>query len=372
MTKKLFLSLLLCLSLLGTASPALAQVKSGDDTLAQLQQEGWRIVKDGVLQRELVPGEVESFVFGVPGFIWKIQDLQKQLRKLQAELKANPTPELRKAIANHRKAIANSQRALTIARASEESGEEIDLSKVSCTINFSYDATAGKKTDAQGLWSRASASFGANCGGFSGQAYAYAFAKTTVNGAQTTETVTDGPRSGANVSATAYASRNGGDACESYSFGEMVSYSLNPSSYSKSATQSDCSIPAAPTVTVVSNQASTINLYGENCVSITWTTNISNGLSPYNTMMYYNSNSVGARTSYTKTICNGASDYTETITVRANVTDSAGRTGTGSQTITINHHYYYYDPCATVWCPTGGPLQVEPAFINTEVEITNR
>src|SRR5215203_2448981 len=134
MKKQWFLVVLaLCLSLFSNLQSSLAQ--ESDESLAALQQKGWKIVKDGVLQRELVPGEVESFVFGVPGFTWKIQDLRRQLQKLQAELRAHPTPELRKAIANHRKAIANSQRALRLARTSEASGEQIDLSKESCTIN---------------------------------------------------------------------------------------------------------------------------------------------------------------------------------------------------------------------------------------------
>lgn len=329
MKKKLFISLALCFLLLGTVSPAVAQNnhKSGEDTLAQLQREGWKIVKDGVLQRELVPGEVESFVFGVPGFVWKIQDLQKQLRKLQSELKANPTPELRTAIANHRKAIANSQRALRLARTSEESGEEIDLSKVSCTINFSYDASAGKKTDVQGIWSSASATFGANCGGFTGQAYAYAFAKAWVNGAETTETVTDGPRSGANVSASAYASRNGGAPCESYSFGEMVSYSLNPSSYSKSASHSDCSLPPAPLqVSANSDWGSTITLWDGDCAYVTWAVGFSGGTAPHVSSMYLNDYLVGYGTSYSDWVCGQYANTTHTITFKAVVADSGSPT----------------------------------------------
>src|SRR5688572_23397130 len=165
MTKKLFLFLALCLTLLGASSPTLAQTdqKPGEDTLAQLQREGWKIVSDGLLQRELVPGEIESFAFGVPGFTWKVKDLQRQLQKLQVELRANPTPELRKAIANHRKAIANAKRALELARAAEALGAAADLSKVSCAINFSYDAAGGPKTDVQGVTTNASATFSANC-----------------------------------------------------------------------------------------------------------------------------------------------------------------------------------------------------------------
>jgi hypothetical protein len=349
MTKKLFISLALCLALFGIVNPILAQTdeKSGEDTLAQLQREGWKIVKDGVLQRELTPGAVESFVFGAPGFTWKIQDLQRQLRKLQAELRAHPTPELRKAIANHRKAIANSQRALELARASEDSGEEIDLSKVSCAINFSYDATAGPQTSVQGVWANANATFSANCG-FTGQVYAYAFAKAWYNGAETTQTVTDGPRSGANVSATAYASRNGGTPCESRSFGEMVSYGLNPSSWSKEVANYSCPpVANPPTVTVTSDHATVIDLYEYDCVYITWTTNINPGTPPYSTVMYRNNVSQGVRTTYSQTICNLQTTTTQTITIRSDVTDSAGQSGSGSHTTTIRHHYYNepVDPC---------------------------
>jgi hypothetical protein len=350
MKKQLVLIVLaLCLSLFSSGlHPTLAQ--DSDDSLATLQREGWKIVKDGVLQRELIPGEVESFVFGVPGFTWKLQDLGRQLQKLQAEFRAHPTPELRKAIANHRKVILSARKALAIARTAEELGEATPP-KVSCAINFSYDATAAQKTDAQGVVANASATFSANCG-FSGQVYALAFAKAIVNGAETTQTVTDGPRSGASVSATAFASRSGGAPCESYSFGEMVSYGLSPSSYSKSSQNYNCGLPPnPPTVTVTSNQASVIDLYSEDCVYITWTTNISGGTSPYSTVMYLNNYSLGNLTSYSEWICNQQVTTTQTLTLRSDVTDSASQFGSGSQTTTIRHHYYTPpNHCGTRFC----------------------
>jgi hypothetical protein len=348
MKKQWFLVVLaLCLSLFSGLRPILAQ--ESDDSLAALQREGWKIVKDGVLQRELVPGEVESFVFGVPGFTWKLQDLGRQLQKLQAEFRAHPTPELRKAIANHRKAIVSARKALAIARTAEELGEATP-SKVSCAINFSYDATAAGKTDVQGVVANASATFSASCG-FSGQVYAYAFAKAIVNGAETTQTVTDGPRSGASVSATAYASRNGGAPCESYAYGEMVSYGLSPSSYSMSSQNYSCPVSQnpAPTVTVTASPASSptapIHLYAYDCVVITWTTNISPGTAPYTTTMYRNNVSQGVRTSYSETVCNQQINTLQTITIRADVVDAAGKTGSGSVASTIQHHRYIEPTC---------------------------
>lgn len=351
MSKKLSVALMLCLLLLGSTSPIPAQdeQKTDRDVLTQLQREGWKIVKDGVLQRELVRGEVESFVFGVPGFVWKIQDLQRQLRKLRAEFRANPTPELRKAIANHRKAIQSSQRALALARAAEESGKEIDLSKVSCAINFTYDASATRNPSVAGVLANASATFNANCG-FTGQVYAYAFAKAWVNGAETTDTVTDGPRSGANVSATASASRNGGSPCESYAYGEMISSGLNPSSWSKSATNYQCSTPL--NVTVTSNAPSTtIDLYNSDCVTITWTTSISGGTSPYTSTMFLNSVSQGTRTTYSKSYCNAGTNTSVSAAVSSTVTDSGGQSKSASApTITIRSH-----PVVTIAPTINGP-----------------
>jgi hypothetical protein len=332
MKKKLFISLVLCLSLFGAVSPVLAQTeKSGEDVLTQLQREGWRIVKDGVLQRERVPGEIESFVFGVPGFTWKIQDLQKQLRKLQAELRAHPTSELRKAIANHRKAITNSRRALALAQAAEDSGEEIDLSKVSCAINFSYDAAAGPGASVQGTWANASATFSANCG-FTGQVYAYAFAKAWFNGAETTQTVTDGPRSGANVSATASASRNGGSPCESYGYGEMVSSGLSPSSWSKSVTNYSCPpVTTSPSVTINGTDYAGVSA----CTTYTWTSTVTGGTSPYTYQWTWNGVSVSTTSSYSRQICPGV-NYNYTVnTLALTVTDSGSRSGNASKTVDV-------------------------------------
>lgn len=337
--------LVLCLALLGSTHASLAQdfQESVADPLSRMQREGWKIVKDGVLQRELRAGHVESFVFGSSGFTWKLQDLQTQLRNLRTRFAASPTPELRLAILNHRKEIAATQKMIALARLSEESGVT-GIEKVSCTINFAYNASASYHTSSQGTWASATANFSSNCA-FYGEVYAYAYAATTVNGALTTHTVTDGPRSGANVSASAYATVNGAPSCESYAYASMTSNSLNPSSYSMSAQNYSCPLPPnPPTVTVTSNYGTVIDLYEYDCAAITWTTNISGGSSPFTTTMYRNDVSQGVRTTYSQTICNLQSNTTQTITIRSDVTDSAGQSGSGSHTTTIRHHYYT-EPC---------------------------
>jgi hypothetical protein len=211
----------------------------------KLERAGWKIVKDGVVQRQTKPNETETFVFGVEGFTWKLRELGSQLAFLRRQFQTHPTPELRRAIASHRRAIASTLETLERARAAEASGETI-LPKTDCTINFTYDATASYKLDREGTWADASADFSSTPGcSFSGEVYAYAFAQTTVNGGSTTATVTDGPRSGANVSASADANRNGGAPCESFAFASVTSNNLNPSSYSTSMSNERCPAPGS-------------------------------------------------------------------------------------------------------------------------------
>ncbi len=300
-----------------------------------MQSEGWRIVKNGVLQRELRAGEVESFVFGPEGFAWKLQDLRQQLRKLQRELQVRPTPELQKAVAGFRKEIASTQKMVERARAAEALGETAIDTKTTCSINFAYDASASYGATVQGTWGNASANFTGTCG-FTGEVYATAYSKVTVSGAPTTKTVTDGPRSGANVSATAYASLNGGSVCESTAYASMTSSSLNPSSYSMSASNSLCpgSTPTTPTPTI--NGPTYVG--ASVCTTTTWTSSVTNGTSPYTYQWTWNGAAVGTGSSYSRTICGGINYNYTSNTLGLTVTDSGYRTGSTAIAVDVEKY----------------------------------
>jgi hypothetical protein len=352
-TKKFLVAFLLSLVLVSSSRPTLAQEAkntSDNDVLAQMQSEGWRIVKNGVLQRELRAGEVESFVFGPEGFTWKLQDLRQQLRKLQREFQARPTPELQKAVAGFRKEIANTQKMVERARTAEVLGETAIDTKTTCSINFAYDASASYGATVQGTWGNASANFTGTCG-FTGDVYATAYSKVTVAGAPTTKTVTDGPRSGANVSATAYASLNGGSVCESTAYASMTSSSLNPSSYTKSASNSVCpGSPTPPGVTITASPASSstapIQLLDSDCVTVTWTATHSGGSTPYTTTIFVSGVSVGNVSSYSRLYCNTGTLLLQTIPAYATVTDGSSQTVTSSTVNTyIQNHRVIISGC---------------------------
>lgn len=343
MIRKTFpIFLILCLSCLGLANPGIAQEKTDRDVIAQLQSEGWTIFNDGVLRRERRPNEVETFVFGVKGFNWKLQDLRAQYVKLQAAYQATPTPELKQTIANHRKEMASTMRMIQRARQAEKLGLVDDL-KVSCTINFAYNATAGPRTDLQGTWGDGSASFSATCPGFSGEVYAYSTATVWVSGGPYNVAVTDGPRSGANVSARAYAQAAGGSPCDSYSYGSMTSNNLNPSSYSMAASNSTCTGPP-PNITINSGPYF-IDLTSTFCRTVTWGSSVTGGTPGFTYSWTVNGYQMGTGSSLTMQVCQGDYTYNGGFTLEARVTDSIARSDTDSRWISVWEPEPCNDPC---------------------------
>ena len=242
-----------------------------------------------------------------------------------------PTPELRKTILGHRQEIANTQKMIALAQASEAIGESGVPTKVSCTITFGYNASASYLTTSQGVTGTASANFSSNCA-FSGEVYAYSYSTATVSGAPTTQTLTDGPRSGANVTASAYTIQAGGPTCQSYAYASMTSSNLNPSSYTISATNNSCPGVSNPVPTI---NGTTYVYVSSGCVSTTWTSSVSGGTTPYTYQWTWNGAAVGTGSSYTRSTCaGGAYNYTSN-TLGLTVTDSSSHSGSTSKTVVV-------------------------------------
>jgi hypothetical protein len=355
MTKRpLFAGLLIGLALLSFASPGLAQAERvpGGDVLARMEQEGWTVIQEGVLQRQPEPGEVETFVFGVAGFTWKLRDLRSQLQVLRREYQARPTPELRRAIASHRRMIASTQERIERARAAE-AGSKWDIWEGGCNLNYALDAEAAHKVNVQGTWAAAGADFNASAScAYGGEVYAYAFAQTTVNGGPTTATVTDGPRTGANVSASADAHRNGGPTCESYASSSVTSDTLELTSYSKSKTNTACPAASSPSTLQVSVTAdydgqAEVTIWEERCVTITWQVNVSGGTPFYTANIYRNGVFQRTGTSYSEQFCfdqDYEAKYVEyaDVTISAQVTDSGGQSSSASNTKALHYRWLIY------------------------------
>jgi hypothetical protein len=333
MKKQFFVCLLLCLSIVATALPGLAQDKArqSNDPIAQLLRDGWKIVQDGVLQREHGP-QIETYVFGAPGFVWKLQDLQRQLRDLRAALVVNPTPELRKTIANHKVEIANTLKLIALAHAADLNGDNAPLpDKTTCSINFGYNASATAQTSPQGVTATASANFTGTCG-FTGEAYAYSYSTAQVSGAPTTQTITDGPRTGANVSASSHTSQNGGPSCTSYAYASMTSSSLSPSSYTIAATNTSCPAVSNP-VPAITGPSYIYSTSG--CTTWTWTASATSGMPAYSYAWTWNGSAIATGASYSRSVCAGGISTDTFNTLGLTVTDSASHTGATSLSVEV-------------------------------------
>lgn len=355
MTKRSLLVALL-LSLLVPPCHAQPGRDSGGERLARMESEGWKVVQEGVLLRQSRPGEVETFVYGAEGFAWRLRDLRAQLRKMRAELAAHPTPELRRAIASHRKMIASTLERIERARVIEAGGKYFTIWDGGCNLNFGLDAAAARKVNVSGAWATAGADF--NVLGYceygnEGQVYAYASAQTTVNGAPTSMIVADGPRTGTQVNASAEAHRNGGAPCESYSYSEVISNTLSPSSYSKTQTNTSCpaaSTPATLQVSISSDHdgQGEVVIWEERCVTVTWTVNITGGTPFYTSNIYRNGVFQRTGTSYSEQFCFDQAheenfvEYVD-IDVYAVVTDSGGQSRTVySPTVPLEYRWLIY------------------------------
>lgn len=332
--KQLVATLLLFLSMVGSAHLSAAQESkaASNDPISQLLRQGWKIVQDGVLQRERGAHQVETYVFGEAGFVWKLQDLQNQLRSLRLAYQADPTPELRKTILNHRQEIANTQKLIALAQAADAAGETAINDKVSCSINFGYNASAAALTSTQGVTASASANFTGTCG-FTGEVYAYSYSTAVVSGGSTTQTLTDGPRSGANVTASSYTSQTGGPTCTSYAYASMTSSSLSPSSYTISATNNSCPAVTTPPVPSISGPSYIYSYSG--CTTWTWTASATGGTTPYSYSWTWNGTAVGTGASYSRSVCAGGIETDTFSTLGLTATDSGSRTGSTSLSVEV-------------------------------------
>ena len=336
MSRKWFLSLVaLSLSLLIDARPGLAAAETVGDPLTAMVQAGWKPVSDGVLQRSKGGNKVESLVTGVKGFTWKLRQLEAQLEILRSDFAENPTLDLRRAIAAQRKAVVSTKQLIQRLQANIAAG--VTDGKVSCSINFGYDSDAYPLGSSAGVGATASANFNSNCA-FSGEVYSYAYSKARSASGLLTELIkTDGPRSGANVSASAVSSVSGVTECYSHAESSMTTNSLNPSSYY--IVDDNYSCPSAPlNVTVTNDWGTDVYVDGYDCAYINWTTSISGGSPAYSTAMYQNNVYMTSGTSFSNSFCGTNRSRIQTVTVSANVTDSVGQSQSASQVVTI--HYF--------------------------------
>jgi hypothetical protein len=338
MPRKLLLaSLVLCLMFFGGTPLALAGEEDREtpttDLIEKLISEGWRPVAEGVFQRDRGGSGVESIAFGPEGFAWRIEELRRQIERLDAEHQAHPSKKLARVIVAQKRELARLQQALEsgeIASAQATSQDKVIIN--GCDVTYGAHADAYYLTNTQGVGAAADANFWNNCAQ-SGHTEAYAYVRATLNGVVSTHSVFD-PKDGNDIRSNASWSLQGGPDCYSQASASVNSVPLGLS-YSVFDENYECPVPAGPTV-VITGPTSTI-VSGYNCKTLTWYTSITGGVAPFSYTWWRNGSVVGYGSSYSEQFCGDNIAYTQTVNLQVDVYDSLGRGAWDTHTTTISY-----------------------------------
>lgn len=297
--------------------------QQGAELKSKMEAEGWTEIAKGVFERRRGATKVEHLGFGRAGLAWHTGQLTRQLEAMMLEYESYPSENLAKAIDNLSVVIARGKTGLRNMPEGLSSATAV-LSGSSCT-NAGYGAAADAyhRTDVQGVAAVSDAWFNNTCGA-SGDTYAYAYARATRNGTTTTLEQED-PHTGISVTSHAEASLAGASAqgvpCTSTANAYVQSFTLGIS-YSTNDTNNLCPPPSAPGPSVTINGSDFESFNSIECRSVTWTSTVAGGTSPYTYQWKYNGTNVGTGSSYTASVCSNDQDFALSLTI----TDSAAAT----------------------------------------------
>lgn len=322
MTKRKCWPAALCLGLMTLLGAHSLQAASTEreqwlELKTKMEAEGWEQVADSVFERQRGDNKVEHIGYGPKGLAWTIRELKRQLDVLRQEYQNYPSEDLAKVIDELSLKISGARRELRNMPEGMSNVTEF-VAGASCS-NICYGATADAYhlTNTAGVGAVADAKFNSTCG-YSGDTYAYAYARATLNGTTTTVTQSD-PHSGTSVTSYAAAVVNGGSVSGTTCYSTANSYAQSTAlgiSYSTSDTNdSYCPVPPTPPVSVTIYGTTYEQFSNYNCRSRTWTSSVSGGVSPFTYQWKRDGFVVGSGSSYTGSVCGGDWGFTLELTV---------------------------------------------------------
>jgi hypothetical protein len=209
--------------------------------LHRMLQDGWQRVQQGVLQRDMGGGRVETFTYGQEGLRWTTQKLQERISSLQGEHAQHPSAELARVIASLERESTQTDSSLRTAQADAFAGEAVTAG---CEPTFGVHAAADPLTGSQGVTASADASYNSPCGDL-GNVYSYAYARAT-SGTTTAVKIEEDPKfDGTSLASAVAVSVNGSLDCYSEAYARAWSPALDIS-YETSDTNFSCPGATSP------------------------------------------------------------------------------------------------------------------------------
>jgi hypothetical protein len=296
-----------------------------DQLKAKMQKDGWKEIAEGVFERKLGPNKVERLGHGREGLEWTVGELTRRLEFFQKEKELYPSEKLDKIIGDLTWYRAKSRRALW--DLDHEVEPEQGLSSLieaaaSCSsICYSATADAYHLTTTQGVGAVANASFNSACG-YSGETYAYSYARATLGTTTTTHSQSD-PDYGTSITSSASSTVNGGSVTGIPCYSEASSYAVSNGlgiSYSTSDVNDSYCPPVACTVTITGTSSEYFS--GYSCRSRTWSVSLSSGCPAATTYQWtYNGTAAGTASTYTRNVCAGNYNFNVGVAVNSAYTD---------------------------------------------------
>ena len=303
---------------------ATTPIAAGEGTLEksavelQMESQGWNQVTSNVFERKLGAGKVEHLGYGREGLAWTIGEMHRQLDRLLAEFELFPTIELAETLEGLAAAISKARGELG-GQSREDGGltaAPLALDGPSCDgVCYSATADAYHQTSQQGVGATAMAKFNNPCG-YTGETYAYAYARATAGTTTTQVTQEDGPKFGTALTSTAQASVAGGSSalpCFSTAASYVQSSTLEFSYITSDTNDGYCPVPPAPIASIIGTNYEYFTTTA--CRSRTWTAAVSGGVTPYTYQWKVNGVNVGTGSSYTRNVCPTAGSFTLSLTV---------------------------------------------------------
>jgi hypothetical protein len=246
--RSLTFAAVLCLStiILPRAS-AQNLVAAEPQSMERMHEEGWQTVQEGVLQRDLGEGRVETYSFGEQGRRWRAQRLAERIASLEREYRSYPSERLAAILATLKGELRqSSQQAVeedgevSLASASLSTGE---IDSVSATLTAGCEPTvtlganaAPLSTQVPGSTASAHVSFQAPTDCF-GSTYAYAYSRATSGSTMNDDSQEDSQSDGTVLAASLSVSAIGSADCFSESFSQA---SIQDRTYQVSDTNYAC------------------------------------------------------------------------------------------------------------------------------------
>ncbi len=307
MTKRKCWTAALCIglmTLLGAHSLQAASTEQAQwlELKAKMESEDWEQIADSVFERQRGGNKVEHIGYGPKGLSWTIGKLKRQLDGLRKEYQNYPSEDLAKIIDELSIKIAGARRELRNMPEGMSNVTGFVVGPSCSSICYSATADASYLTTIQGVKAVAEAKFNSTCG-YSGETYAYSYARATLNGTTTTHTQSD-PDTGTSITSYATSTANGGSIsgtpCYSTANASVESTALGIY-YSTSDVNTLC--PVLMTVAISGTSSESFTTLG--CRNKTWTATVTNGVAPFTYQWKYNGTVVGSGSTYTRSVCPG-------------------------------------------------------------------